>query len=67
MDPDDSHRFHFFSSLFFAKMASRVQDPLYEDPHDASKGMKAFQHVKRWTKEVNLFKKELIFMPISYK
>ncbi|XP_042754287.1 probable ubiquitin-like-specific protease 2B isoform X2 [Lactuca sativa] len=59
--PEERHRFHFFNSFFFRKLA----DP-DNDPFDASKGIAAFQRVKKWTRKVNLFEKDYVFIPVNY-
>ncbi|CAI9259946.1 unnamed protein product [Lactuca saligna] len=59
--PEERHRFHFFNSFFFRKLADPDNDPL-----DASKGIAAFQRVKKWTRKVNLFEKDYVFIPVNY-
>lgn len=58
---EERNRFHFFNSFFFRKLADPDKDPL-----DASKGKAAFQRVKKWTRKVNLFEKDYIFIPVNY-
>lgn len=60
--PDEKRRLHFFNSFFFRKLA----DP-EKDPPDASKGGVAYQRVKKWTRKVNLFEKDYVFIPVNYK
>ncbi|XP_022012411.1 probable ubiquitin-like-specific protease 2B isoform X1 [Helianthus annuus] len=59
--PDESRKLHFFNSFFFRKLADPDKDPL-----DASKGGVAYQRVKKWTRKVNLFEKDYVFIPINY-
>ncbi|KAK1441437.1 hypothetical protein QVD17_07326 [Tagetes erecta] len=59
--PDEKRRLHFFNSFFFRKLA----DP-DKDPPDASKGGVAYQRVKKWTRKVNLFEKDYVFIPVNY-
>ncbi|KAJ9174962.1 hypothetical protein P3X46_013554 [Hevea brasiliensis] len=59
--PKDQHRFHFFNSFFFRKLAD-----LDKDPRNACEGRAAFQRVRKWTRKVNLFKKDYIFIPVNY-
>ncbi|KAI3922111.1 hypothetical protein MKX01_005800 [Papaver californicum] len=59
--PKDGHRFHFFNSFFFRKLAD-----LDQDLPSASQGREAFQHVHKWTRKVNLFEKDYIFIPINF-
>ncbi|XP_062082613.1 probable ubiquitin-like-specific protease 2A isoform X3 [Humulus lupulus] len=55
------HRFHFFNSFFFRKLAD-----LDKDPSSAYEGKAAFQRVRKWTRKVNLFVKDYIFIPVNY-
>ncbi|XP_076899565.1 putative ubiquitin-like-specific protease 2B [Bidens hawaiensis] len=59
--PEEKHRFHFFNSFFFRKLADPEKGPL-----DASEGKVAFQRVKKWTRKVNLFEKDYVFIPVNY-
>ncbi|KAI3758344.1 hypothetical protein L6452_05904 [Arctium lappa] len=61
IEPEERHRFHFFNSFFFRKLADPDKDPL-----DASEGRAAFQRVKKWTRKVNLFEKDYVFIPVNY-
>ncbi|KAI3934027.1 hypothetical protein MKW92_031107 [Papaver armeniacum] len=59
--PEDGHRFHFFNSFFFRKLAD-----LDQDLPSAYQGREAFQRVRKWTRKVNLFEKDYIFIPINF-
>lgn len=59
--PEEKDRFHFFNSFFFRKLADPDKDPL-----DASQGKVAYQRVKKWTRKVNLFEKDFVFIPVNY-
>ncbi|XP_020537888.1 probable ubiquitin-like-specific protease 2A isoform X2 [Jatropha curcas] len=61
IQPEDQHRFHFFNSFFFRKLAD-----FDKDPRSACEGRAAFQRVRKWTKKVNLFEKDYIFIPVNY-
>ncbi|XP_022962129.1 probable ubiquitin-like-specific protease 2B isoform X3 [Cucurbita moschata] len=61
IDPQDKHRFHFFNSFFFRKLAD-----LDKDPSSASDGRAAFLRVRKWTRKVDLFEKDYIFIPINF-
>ncbi|XP_002522657.2 probable ubiquitin-like-specific protease 2A isoform X3 [Ricinus communis] len=61
IQPEDQHRYHFFNSFFFRKLAD-----LDKDPSGACEGRAAFQRVRKWTKKVNLFEKDFIFIPVNY-
>ncbi|KAJ8645586.1 hypothetical protein MRB53_007334 [Persea americana] len=57
----DKHRFHFFNSFFFRKLAD-----LDKDPRSALAGRAAFLRVRKWTRKVNIFEKDYIFIPINF-
>ncbi|KAK4271319.1 hypothetical protein QN277_020030 [Acacia crassicarpa] len=59
--PNEQNRFHFFNCFFFRKLAD-----LDKDPSSACNGKEAFQRVRKWTRKVNLFEKDYIFVPINY-
>ncbi|XP_077216860.1 putative ubiquitin-like-specific protease 2B isoform X2 [Tasmannia lanceolata] len=59
--PEEKHRFHFFNSFFFRKLAD-----LDKDPGSASEGRAAFQRVRKWTRKVNIFEKDYIFVPVNF-
>lgn len=61
IQPEDQHKFHFFNSFFFRKLAD-----LDKDPSSASKGRAAFLRVRKWTRKVNLFGKDYIFIPVNF-
>ncbi|XP_052310501.1 probable ubiquitin-like-specific protease 2B isoform X4 [Populus trichocarpa] len=61
LKPGDKHRFHFFNSFFFRKLAD-----LDKGPSNACGGRLAFQRVHKWTRKMNLFEKDYIFIPINY-
>lgn len=62
IQPEDKHRFYFFNSFFFRKLAD-----LDKDPGNALGGKAAFQRVRKWTRKVNIFEKDYIFIPVNYK
>lgn len=59
--PDERHRFHFFNSFFFRKLAD-----LDKDPESSSEGRAAFLRVRKWTRKVNIFEKDYIFIPVNF-
>lgn len=61
LQPEESHRFHFFNSFFFRKLAD-----MDKDPSKASDGRAAFLRVRKWTRKVNLFEKDYIFVPVNF-
>lgn len=61
--PDkEKPRFHFFNSFFFRKLAD-----MDKNPSSASDGKAAFLRVRKWTRKVNLFAKDYIFIPVNFK
>ncbi|KAF8024754.1 hypothetical protein BT93_F1813 [Corymbia citriodora subsp. variegata] len=61
IQPDEKHRYHFFNSFFFRKLAD-----LDKDPSSASDGRAAFLRVRKWTRKLNLFEKDYIFIPVNF-
>ncbi|KAM1574319.1 hypothetical protein COP1_044188 [Malus domestica] len=61
IQPEKRHRFHFFNSFFFRKLAD-----LDKDPSSVSDGRAAFQRVRKWTRKVDLFERDYIFIPINF-
>ncbi|KAM1317501.1 hypothetical protein ACFX13_002861 [Malus domestica] len=61
IQPEEKHRFHFFNSFFFRKLAD-----LDKDQSSACEGKAAFQGVHKWTRKVNVFEKDYIFIPVNY-
>ncbi|XP_052304282.1 uncharacterized protein LOC18107031 isoform X3 [Populus trichocarpa] len=61
IQPDDRQRFHFFNSFFFQKLAD-----LDKGPSNACEGRIAFQRVRKWTRKLNIFEKDYIFIPVNY-
>uniref|UniRef100_A0A2N9FA67 Ubiquitin-like protease family profile domain-containing protein n=1 Tax=Fagus sylvatica TaxID=28930 RepID=A0A2N9FA67_FAGSY len=59
--PEERNRFHFFNSFFFRKLAD-----MDKDPTSASDGRAAFLRVRKWTRKVDIFEKDYIFIPINF-
>lgn len=59
---EEKHRFHFFNSFFFRKLAD-----LDKDPSSISDGKAAFLRVRKWTRKVDIFGKDYIFIPVNFK
>ncbi|XP_020551252.1 probable ubiquitin-like-specific protease 2A isoform X2 [Sesamum indicum] len=55
------HRFHFFNTFFFRKLADMDQDL-----SRAWEGRDAFQRVRKWTRNVNIFEKDYVFIPVNF-
>ncbi|XP_027353852.1 probable ubiquitin-like-specific protease 2B isoform X2 [Abrus precatorius] len=58
---EEKPRFHFFNSFFFRKLAD-----MDKNPSSASDGKAAFLRVRKWTRKVNLFAKDYIFIPVNF-
>ncbi|KAI3803797.1 hypothetical protein L1987_31959 [Smallanthus sonchifolius] len=55
-------RVHFFNSFFFRKLAD------FDEKQSRSIDSKeAFQRVRKWTKKVNIFQKDYIFIPVNFR
>ncbi|XP_020690873.1 probable ubiquitin-like-specific protease 2B [Dendrobium catenatum] len=61
VQPIEKKRFHFFNSFFFRKLAD-----LDKDPGSISEGRAAFQRVRKWTRKLNIFEKDYIFIPVNF-
>ncbi|KAF5739784.1 ubiquitin-like-specific protease 2B isoform X1 [Tripterygium wilfordii] len=60
--PDkEKHRFHFFNSFYFRKLAD-----MDKDPSSASDGKAAFLRVRKWTRKMDIFGKDYIFIPVNF-
>ncbi|MBA0842659.1 hypothetical protein Goarm_002469, partial [Gossypium armourianum] len=59
--PEEQHRFHFFNSFFFRKLAD-----LDKGLSDECQAKSAFQRVHKWTRKVDIFEKDYIFIPVNY-
>ncbi|KAL1214239.1 putative ubiquitin-like-specific protease 2B [Cardamine amara subsp. amara] len=58
---EEKHRFHFFNSFFFRKLAD-----LDKDPSSIADGKAAFLRVRKWTRKVDMFGKDYIFVPVNF-
>jgi len=54
-------RFHFFNSFFFRKLAD-----LDKDQGRAPEGRAAFLRVRKWTRKINVFEKDFLFIPVNF-
>ncbi|GMI64890.1 hypothetical protein HRI_000158300 [Hibiscus trionum] len=61
IQPDERQRFHFFNSFFFRKLAD-----LDKDPSSISDGRAAFLRVHKWTRKLDIFGKDYIFIPVNF-
>ncbi|KAL4272136.1 hypothetical protein GQ457_13G009550 [Hibiscus cannabinus] len=61
IQPDERQRFHFFNSFFFRKLAD-----LDKDPSSISDGRAAFLRVHKWTRKLDMFGKDYIFIPVNF-
>ncbi|KAH1098842.1 hypothetical protein J1N35_015763 [Gossypium stocksii] len=61
IQPEDQHRFHFFNSFFFLKLAD-----LDKGLSSACQVKAAFERVRKWTRKVDIFAKDYIFIPVNY-
>lgn len=55
-------RVHFFNSFFFRKL-----EDLDENQSQSFDPEAAFQRVRKWTKKVNIFQKDYIFIPVNFR
>ncbi|KAH8516207.1 hypothetical protein H0E87_004539 [Populus deltoides] len=59
--PEEKHRYHFFNSFFFRKLAD-----LDKDPSSVKDGRAAFLRVHKWTRKMDIFGKDYIFIPVNF-
>lgn len=52
----EKHKFHFFNTFFFQKLVAGGRG-----------GKNAFPSVRKWTRNVNLFEKDYVFIPINFR
>uniref|UniRef100_A0A1B6JN05 Ubiquitin-like protease family profile domain-containing protein n=1 Tax=Homalodisca liturata TaxID=320908 RepID=A0A1B6JN05_9HEMI len=70
LSPEDRARTHVFSSFFYKRLTTKPppkrksMNPVENDP-TASPAAKRHSRVKSWTKNVNLFTKDFIVIPIN--
>lgn len=70
MSEKDRERTHFFNTFFYNTLTRRPQKnsnrvhPV-EDNQNLSAAEKRYQRVKRWTKKVNIFEKDIVIVPIN--
>ncbi|KAH0921132.1 hypothetical protein HID58_021150 [Brassica napus] len=58
---EERQRLHFFNSFFFRKLAD-----LDKDPSSIADGKAAFLRVRKWTRKVDMFGKDYIFVPVNF-
>lgn len=58
---EDHKRTYVFSTYFYTTLSKK--GPV-ENPKNS---LTRFQRVKKWTKNVNIFKKDFIFIPVNEK
>ncbi|CAN6298317.1 unnamed protein product [Urochloa humidicola] len=61
IESTEKHRYHFFNSFFFRKLKD-----LDKDPGGAPEGRAAFLRVRKWTRKVNIFEKDFLFIPVNF-
>ncbi|KAL5221807.1 hypothetical protein ABZP36_026520 [Zizania latifolia] len=61
IEPTEKHRYHFFNSFFFRKLAD-----LDKDQGRAPEGRAAFLCVRKWTRKINVFEKDFLFIPVNF-
>uniref|UniRef100_A0A7N0TW01 Ubiquitin-like protease family profile domain-containing protein n=1 Tax=Kalanchoe fedtschenkoi TaxID=63787 RepID=A0A7N0TW01_KALFE len=58
---EERNRFYFFNSFFFRKLAD-----LDTGSNNISERKEAFERVRKWTRDVDLFEKDYIFIPVNF-
>jgi sentrin-specific protease 7 len=62
IESTEKRRYHFFNSFFFRKLAD-----LDKDQGRAPEGRAAFLRVRKWTRKINVFEKDFLFIPVNFK
>ncbi|KAL3617307.1 hypothetical protein CASFOL_038852 [Castilleja foliolosa] len=60
--PEKQHMFHFFNAFFFQKLVDKGRDL-----SRTCEGGDAFQRVRKWTKNINIFEKDYVFIPVNFR
>ncbi|CAN6829727.1 unnamed protein product [Brassica oleracea] len=58
---EERPRLHFFNSFLFRKLAD-----LDKDPSSIADGKATFLRVRKWTRKVDMFGKDYIFVPVNF-
>ncbi|WVZ86643.1 hypothetical protein U9M48_033394 [Paspalum notatum var. saurae] len=61
IESTEKHKYHFFNSFFFRKLAD-----LDKDQGRAPEGRVAFLRVRKWTRKINIFEKDFLFIPVNF-
>ena len=62
MKTTEKSKYHFFNSFFFRKLAD-----LDKDQGRAPEGRSAFLRVRKWTRKINIFAKDFLFIPVNFR
>ncbi|KAF4083980.1 hypothetical protein AMELA_G00123540 [Ameiurus melas] len=64
LQEEDANRYHVFSSFFYRSL---TQNDMQEDPDSTSLSIQERRHkrVRTWTRHLDLFKKDFVFIPIN--
>lgn len=57
--PERLETLHVFNSFFFSKLA--------ETDMSYKQGRAAFERVKKWTRKIDIFEKDYIFIPVNQR
>ncbi|GJM97185.1 hypothetical protein PR202_ga14092 [Eleusine coracana subsp. coracana] len=61
IESTEKRRYHFFNSFFFRKLAD-----LDKEQGRAPEGRAAFLRVRKWTRKINIFEKDFLFVPVNF-
>ncbi|KAL3620981.1 hypothetical protein CASFOL_035893 [Castilleja foliolosa] len=59
-NPEKQHMFHFFNTFFFQKLVVKGRDL-----SRTCEGGDSFRRVRKWTKNINIFEKDYVFIPVN--
>ncbi|XP_053201213.1 sentrin-specific protease 7-like isoform X1 [Panonychus citri] len=63
--PDIAQRSYIFSSSFYDKLAQRMRVPKAQTQDNKLLSEKYYKRVKNWTKDINIFAKDFLIIPIN--
>lgn len=64
LSPEQRDRSHFFSVFFYSILTARPSRGRFTTPGQTA-AQKRYERVAKWTKDVNIFEKDFVFVPIN--
>lgn len=70
LNPEDRERTHLFSTFFYKRLTAKPKNnhrPNYETDPKLSPAERRHARVQSWTKNVDIFSKDFLLIPINEK